>query len=419
MQRFLLVISIFNFITLKTFAEPVDFDGAVSLADIIHTAKDFAPVVLLENLEARSLRAKGWSGVGRVLPEIGVEGGGRSNRESEKRSDLFYYGYARYELSLSEIAELKAGLARKDLGSVVAQVAKAKALRTLAAEFFKALSLQKQIELKEADFTVANKQTVTAKRRVSEGLATESDILEFQMHQNALENDLRGLKVDLEFELLDLQRISGFPNKIHSLAYKINDPTQEVDLEAATNGALSANLELAKIEADARVARAEKLAAWGEFLPRLSAEALYGKMLETDFIESRKNSWAVVGKVTIPIFNGASSVNKVIEKSAEAQRAELLLSLETARIKDKIGSLISKQKEYSAKLKGEQENLRSTQKYFDLFSSEYRRGVKNSPDLASAADKLFDAKWRVFETWRDLTLTVIDLQWIQGKDWKM
>lgn len=399
-------------------AEPQETRPA-SFSEILKSGGDSSPAILLERLEASALRARGLSGIGRVFPELGVEGGGRSDREKEKRNALFYYGYARYELGLSEIGELRAGLARKDLGNLSLKMARAKGLQALSIEFFKALSIQKQIELKEDDFSAADKQIGAAKKRVDAGLATESDVLEFRMHQSVLKNDLRGLKIDLDLAFRELERIGGLNFKISNLKYEISDPVESLQLDGALKSALSNSVELEKKKLERTLAVAEKLSAWGRFLPRLSAEANYGKLQETDFVESRKNSWAIVGKVTIPLFNGGSSFRKIQEKNAEADRAELLLALESTRLRQLVGSLVVRQKELSQKLKGEKENLDFTQTYFDLVVAEYRRGVKNSPDVASATDKLFEAKWRIFETWRDLSLAVIELNVVQGKEWRM
>ncbi len=399
-----------------TFAEG---SKSVSLSDVVRSAEESAPVVLLERLESKAFRAQGLSQVGSILPELGLEGGARSNREAEKRNDHFYYAYARYDLSLKVIAELKSGLAKKELGNVDQKLAKARAIQALVVEYFRVLSLQKEIELKEGDLSISDKQLTAARKRVEGGLATESDLLEFQMHQNEFRNELRTLKVELELGYQEIQRLSGLKEKPTSLVYEIIDPSISANEAEVLEAAIRMNPELAKIKADAGIATAEKLSAYGEFLPRLSAEAQYGKLQETDFVESRKNSWAVVGKITLPLFNGGSSASRVSEKTAEAERAHLLFQLQTTRLKDQVRALINRQTQLSEKLKGEQENLKATQKYFDLVMSEYRRGVKNSPDVASATDKLFSAKWRVFETWRDLTLAVVELQLIQGKEWKL
>jgi len=50
-----------------------------------------------------------------------------------------------------------------------------------------------------------------------------------------------------------------------------------------------------------------------------------------------------------------------------------------------------------------------------MVMSEYRRGVKNSPDVASATDKLFEARWRLFETKIELSLGTAELLAMQGK----
>lgn len=391
-------------------------ERTLSLQDILSAAESTAPAILLERLEAKATRASGWAGAQGAFPELGLEGGMRSEREKQIRNDEFYYAYARYEIGLKEISEMKTALAQRDFGEISERVAQARAIRALIGDFLRALSLQRQIELKEADLAVAEKQILAAQKRISAGLAAESDILEFRMHQNALQNDLRLLRLDVESSLQDLQRLLGFTGKISGLTYEMKNSSDLPSEEEAWTSALSSNLELAQYRLRARQAEGESQAALGAFLPRVSAEGLYGKLQDSDFGESRKNSWSVVGKLTVPIFNGGASAHRLSQKRAEADRAQMAALLEENRLKDRLRSAISKSRALSEKLSAEEKNLKDTQKYFDLVTSEYRRGVKGSPDLASATDKLFDAHWRVFETWRDLVLSKVDLAWLQGKD---
>jgi len=389
--------------------------GSVGLHELLQVVESKSPEFKLQRLEAEALRRRAQGGYAKILPELGVEGGGRSSREREQRNDIFYYGYARYELSLGDIAQLRTSFNRSDLGALAQRQAGIRAHLAIISAYYRVLAMQKQLALKMNDFNFADKQLAAARKRVNAGLSTDSDILEFKMHQRELENDLRILKKEFELELRELERTAGLGRSVTSVNedFIFKEDASSFDQIWSVIAKENFELRLAKVEAIA--AKSERVSALGEFLPRISAEGQYGKLMETDFVESRKNSWEVVGKVTIPLFNGGSSWNRYQEKSAIADRASLSASQEEARLRNVAQNLYEKILELKEKLNGEVENVGFAEKYFEMVMSEYRRGVKNSPDVASATDKLFEARWRLFKTKIELSLGTAELLAMQGK----
>ncbi len=411
--QFYLVATLFLMQINQVQAEPAA--RSVGLQELLQGVESKSPEFKLQRLEAEALRRQAQSGYGKILPELGVEGGGRSSREKEKRNDIFYYGYARYELGLGDIAELRASFNRSELGELAQRQAGIRAQLAVISAYYRVLAMQKQLTLKMNDFSFADKQLAAARKRVDAGLATDSDILEFKMHQRALENDLRILKKEFELELRELERTAGLGRFITSVNEDFIFREDSGSFDQVWNVIAKENLELKRAKVEAIASKTEKVSALGEFLPRISAEGQYGKLMETDFVESRKNSWEVVGKVTIPLFNGGSSWKRYQEKAAVADRALLSASQEEARLRNFAQNLYEKNLELKEKLKGEEENVGFAEKYFEMVMSEYRRGVKNSPDVASATDKLFEARWRLFETKIELSLGTAELLAMQGK----
>ena len=52
----------------------------------------------------------------------------------------------------------------------------------------------------------------------------------------------------------------------------------------------------------------------------------------------------------------------------------------------------------------------NSQKYFDLTLAEYKRGVKNSPDLVGATERLFSSKKKKYEMLKDLEILKAKLE---------
>lgn len=49
-----------------------------------------------------------------------------------------------------------------------------------------------------------------------------------------------------------------------------------------------------------------------------------------------------------------------------------------------------------------EKRLVSAKKYYELTLSEYRRGIKNSPDLVDATERWFESKKKKYEIKKDL-----------------
>ncbi len=389
---------------------------ALHLKGVLKTARELSPEMQLMQLEAQAKRRAAQSSYGKILPEFGVEGGARSSREKEKRNDHFYYGYARYELSLEEIYTFKAALSRKQLADREQALVRSRIERLVADHFFEAALLQERIKLKEEDLKLTDLQMVSAKRRVEGGLATQTDILEFQLHQQELNNDLEILRSELAMHLRELQRLSGMPSIVEMLSVDFPLPPEPLSTESELWDSVARNsLELTTARAEVEIARSEKGVSRGAWLPRLSAEGQYGKLVETDFFESKKNSWEIVGKVTIPLFSGTSSLRDFQAKSYEADRAQINLAQAEMKTRNTLQTILEKIAKWRARLAGERTNVETADAYYKAVMSEYRRGVKNSPDVASATDKLFEAKERLLEANKELSSTYLDLLTLQGR----
>ncbi len=391
-------------------------EESLKLIDVLKQARSQSPELQLRKLETLAQIRDAQSNYGKLFPELGLEGGHRTSEEREKRNYHFYYAYGRYELGLQEIYELKAALAKRRLAERETELIRSRLEQVVAEHFFEAALRQEHIKLKEEDLKLSDQQLKTARRRVDGGLATNTDLLEFQLHQQELQNDLELLRQELVARLRELERISGISSGLGKLDAAFPLPPTSLPSEDEMWALVSAkNLELSSVRAEAEVARAEKNKSLGGWLPRFGVEAQYGKLLETDFVDSRKNSWEVVGKVTLPLFSGSSTLREYQSKSAEAERAEVKRVQEEIKVRNAFKNLLELITRLRLKLNGEQANVKTSEAYYNSVMSEYKRGVKNSPDVASATDKLFESKGRLLETQKALSATYLELLVLQGQ----
>jgi len=387
--------------------------------------KELLSEALSKNLEYQeaqkeAAKAAAHSGVARAgfFPELGVEGGGRSNREREKRNDLFYYGYGRYNLfrGFKDLHSYFAFSSRQELAGFKEQQVKNSVAREIARHFYELLYLNEAIRLRMADFKLSETQIEMAKKKESAGLTTKADLYEFQLHQSALEADLSLLDQERKDKLRKLARLAGL-GEVENIEVDGNLElnSEPPSLEQLLSLATSQNESFRAAETAKRVALYEKRSAMSGWSPSVDVEAQYGKLMDTDFIESRKNSWAVVGKITLPLFSGFSTYQEYEFSKSEFEQKELAVLRTKKDLENEVRSLFGLWKSLKQRLKIERDRKQNAKKYYELTLSEYRRGVKNSPDLAGATDQMLESQLKEAELLRDLQLTQLRLAEATGQ----
>ena len=108
--------------------------------------------------------------------------------------------------------------------------------------------------------------------------------------------------------------------------------------------------------------------------------------------------------LTIPLFSGLETFNKTKSANFQITSAEKNKDQKIIDLQADIIILKKKAAELSQLYKINEFRLVNSQKYFDLTLAEYRRGIKNSPDLVTATDRLFSSKKRKYEILKELEL---------------
>jgi outer membrane protein len=114
---------------------------------------------------------------------------------------------------------------------------------------------------------------------------------------------------------------------------------------------------------------------------------------------------AVMLKVSIPLFSGLETVYGRQGKFSEVAKSELAATRIRQEMKVQLDSAISRLRSIEERLNLEEKNIERSTKYYKITLNEYKKGVKNSPDVAGAAERLFDARLRNLEFRRDFYLT--------------
>ncbi len=255
----------------------------------------------------------------------------------------------------------------------------------LLAQIGRALMAHELVEIEERELKLNQEHSEMAQRKVAAGLTSRIDKLEFELRRNEIEARLEDYRVQLQDQLSRLE------------SFGLADPKTSSDLSQGWREhlKLSPKLETSlEVSATEPLVRSQTLQAssarathWGELDLLASAGRLRAGDRRGDF-EDRHYEL----KFRIPLWASGQIQSQVREAQALASREESRLA-ELRRQKQVERLDLQRQVASSRKLlELAKSRVQRAQNYFDMTTAEYRRGIKNSPDLASASELLFEAQ---------------------------
>jgi outer membrane protein len=194
-----------------------------------------------------------------------------------------------------------------------------------------------------------------------------------------------------------LQKIRELPNR-NKIIQAIPDESPEV-IEAR------ASLDISK---------ERKTVARAGFQPKIDLEAKYGKIATDERVFSDKDNYSVGLKLNIPLFSGFSDLNQVAAEKSLVARNEAELNKKNLAAKSDAETLYSQLVAIRERLVLEEKTLSRSEQYYNITSGEYRRGVKNSPDMVGAAERVLNSRIRNLEFRRDYQVSLLKLLGLVG-----
>lgn len=257
------------------------------------------------------------------------------------------------------------------------------------------------------EYKLTQTQKQMAARKVNAGLTSQVDNYEFELRESEIEIQRKNIAREHE----------EVHQKLNAL---FNQEILDKDLEGltfATTGSLAkeANLTsfdnhplIRKAKIEAQIADSEKTAASSDFLPKLDLAYAFGRLTPTED-QVKYNESEVSLLLTIPLFSGFDTYHK--RKSAVANLAakESSKSQAILNIKSQFEQLKSRAQELTELYQIIDKKLLVAEKYYNLTLAEYKRGVKNSPDLVGATERYFDSKKKKIELQKELELVQVQL----------
>ncbi len=238
----------------------------------------------------------------------------------------------------------------------------------------------------------------SAQIRQNRGLVTNTDIHEFDLYANRIKEEIESLHHERELVSVRLSAALGMEptreiNPLDRLEHDHHDDRITRDYrKVATVGLL-------KIQAldSIKSAEASYRAAW--WLPSVDVYAGYYvyTLRERDYLAYQdRDDWAAGVRATWSLFNfelySQSKASSIEEKASQLDKKQ--------KDRDFNAEVISKQGELlhlHELIHNSEERLKLVEQYLRSTQSDYDRGVKNSPDVISAIDKLIATQKELLE----------------------
>jgi outer membrane protein len=287
------------------------------------------------------------------------------------------------------------------------QISFTEELRTAREVFWKYIYAQESIGLINEMIEVNNKNLKSAQQRIIAGVATQSDRYEFelkaielkQLHKETVlssENLKRQIKLLLNFSSTDDFKIVGSLNHDHDYEIALKHKPSDHDFLYK------------EYELGSEVEKLKSDVSKSEFWPKLDLYASYKQrnQLEIDMPNASDRIERVAGiKLTINLNEGYENYRQAKASLFEAESLVKRAQFQKREVELHVESEISELDLLHSQVHDSDLSVKIADKYFKATLSEYARGVKNSPDVLGASDKLFETKNKRLEIIRDFQLS--------------
>lgn len=261
----------------------------------------------------------------------------------------------------------------------------------------------------EEEYKVTQTQKQMAAKKVSAGLTGSVDNLEFELRENEIQIEQKQVfqkHQEVHQKLIKLYGEDITDSELAKLEYSSAENLSKVNDQVKIEN----TLEYQKAGLSEHRAELEKKEIKSDFMPALDFTYSIGRLTPSEESPTKFNESRYAIQLTIPLFSGFETYYKTKAASFSLQSAERLKLQKQNDISSEFSILKTKMSELAVLFQINEKKLVSSQKYFDLTLAEYRRGIKNSPDLVSATERLFSSKKKKFEILKELEIAKVKIE---------
>lgn len=275
--------------------------------------------------------------------------------------------------------------------------------------YWEIIYLQEREEILKNSIEVNKRNLAAANRRIRNGVATESDRYEFQMKDVDLRRELANAQMQLQNQARVLRVFIGM-NEGDPLELK-EKFTHDHDLSVITQHSESDHDFLFKdTELNADIGQLNARSKRRTWWPKVDAYAAFNKYNQRiesaspDIPLNMSDETAVGIRISSSLSGGTEAFHQAAAQDKEAEGQKL----KAIRIKNQIDTAITNDSKELVLLHDlvheAEENISRAEKYVQLTQTAYIRGIKNSPDVLGATEKLFAVQERRVRILRDFQI---------------
>jgi len=387
--------------------------GSATLKNLVEQALGANPQIREAEQSYKAAQRQAQSTWAPYLPQISLEGGQQQLRlDSQTDSGSFGYGLAQWNLYRGgqDQARREQLLIDEEFFRTQLEQAKARVEREVSRLFSQLLYLQEAIAVKNEALEANRNQLTQAQRKQGAGFTSKADVLEFELREATLRSDLNLLSQEettkeRELRLL-LNQTSAEPIRVGGHLHRDKLKASPQDLVAE---GLRSQEDLRRATRDLQQSQLQSRILKGDYLPRIDFEGKYGHLFSEEASPRASDDYSLMLKVSLPIFSGLETTQLSRAQKEMVARETIAVERLKIELQTKVESAVARLRSIEQRLDLEEQNIERSKQYYTITLAEYKRGVKNSPDVAGAAERLFDSRLRNLEYRKDYYLTCIDL----------
>lgn len=262
------------------------------------------------------------------------------------------------------------------------------------AKFYRLLAVSESIKSYEDAVARNESQKGSARKRRGVGLASDADILEFDLYQVELQAEISRLKSVLRTAQAEFREVLGetdsrieFSPNGKLTHYHVDDSIEDLKgrIPRESQSLIAARSAVEQAEANKKVAL-------GGYLPQVDLKATYGSQGINETAVAPETT--IMGVARWELFSGLDTSYAQSEASALAAKAQADLRRLELSTMTQLEAAYAKLKAVQERVDIEAENKIKARRFFDVVAGEYKRGVKNSADMRAAAQMLLQVLLR-------------------------
>lgn len=396
-------------------------EGRLELKELISLAETQNLEIKEANTKLSSLELSVWSRYGAFSPQLFVEGGPVSTKfDDETNSGSALFGRLRWNLYRGgyDLALLQQTKIQRNLEVQRLEAVKSRVRRQVSERYYELLFILESMDLNQRALRMNAEQTKIALARKASGFTSRADVIEFELRESTLKSDLVLLEQQREQKLRELSVLLGGDQQ--GLALSVKGHLHRARIKGAQDQ-LSEwidlnNIDLLSGRAQVDTAQTTKSMVVSDFLPRVDLDARYGRLEQDGRVFSREDNYFLMLTFSVPIFSGLDTWNALRSRNELVSASQTNMDQVKLSLHADLKNTLSQWAAISRRLDLEEVNLSRSEEYYKITLGEYRRGVKNSPDVVGASERLLDAKIRNLGYRRDLILTKLKIFELASSD---